>query len=118
MKSEKKWVAVLGVALVGALAIFGLQFRKYRLHSAQASSITVMSCVDVCLVGCQKDHSCGGFKGDCTPACRERCANSPAPHFMDPPHCWDKLHSLTCDEADRLGQGDANVLGAACNPFR
>ena len=111
--AEKKWVAILGVALAAALAIFAWQVREFRAHAASAS-LRPMSCLEFCHVGCEKNRVCGGFKGDCASACTERCANAPAPVFFDAPRCYDRVHSLSCAEADRLGEGDASVLGPDC----
>ena len=111
--SEKKWGAILGVALAGALALFAWQVREFRARSASAS-IRPMSCVEFCRVGCEKNRVCGGFKGDCASVCSTHCANAPAPVFFDAPRCFDRVHSLSCAEADRLGEGDASVLGPAC----
>ena len=110
--SEEKWTKILGAALV--IAIVGLVVVTGRARAKiHAHASIPIACAKVCGAACERDKACGGFKGDCELSCTARCAGATI-RFEDPDGCIRAMHALSCAEAEKMGNGDDSVGGAAC----
>ncbi len=100
--------------LVVAIGLFVTQVRRARVPLGAPLVSGPMSCEQACRIGCQRDFECGGFKGDCGAACKQKCAGNPEPDFVMPERCSARIHAMTCSEADRMGKGELGLLGDEC----